>query len=117
MGVLAMTLEMESGSGLLNIDVERSRDQLVLSISGELDLATAPLLQEHLLEAAQANVSEVVVDLKHSTYMDSVGLGVLVSAHKRLATSGGELIIRSSPSRSLNLFEAAGLSSYLNIKP
>jgi hypothetical protein len=45
MGVLAMTLEMESGSGLLNIDVERSRDQLVLSISGELDLATAPLLQ------------------------------------------------------------------------
>jgi stage II sporulation protein AA (anti-sigma F factor antagonist) len=61
-------------------------------------------------------VSEVVVDLKHSTYMDSVGLGVLVSAHKRLATSGGELIIRSSPSRSLNLFEAAGLSSYLNIK-
>jgi stage II sporulation protein AA (anti-sigma F factor antagonist) len=115
MGVLAMTLEMESESGLLKIDVERSRDQLVLSISGELDLATAPLLQEHLLEAAQAEVSEVVLDLEQATYIDSVGLGVLVSAHKRLATSGGELIIRSSPSRSLNLFEAAGLSSYLNL--
>jgi hypothetical protein len=46
-----------------------------------------------------------------------VELGVLVSAHKRLATSGGEMIIRSSPSRSLNLFEAAALTSYWNIKP
>ena len=112
-----MTLELESESGVFQIGVECSRVQLVLSISGELDLATSPLLQEHLLEAAQANVSEVVVDLKHSTYMDSVGLGVLVSAHKRLATGGGELIIRSSPSRSSNLFKAAGLSSYLNIRP
>ena len=84
-----MTLEMESESGLLKIGVERSLDQLVLSISGELDLATAPLLQEHLLEAAQSDVSEVVVDLEHTTYIDSTGLDVLVSAHKRLATSGG----------------------------
>jgi anti-sigma B factor antagonist len=117
MGVLAMTLEMESESGLLKIGVERSRDQLVLSISGELDLASAPLLQEHLLEAAQTDLSEVVVDLEHATYIDSSGLGVLVSAHKRQATKGGDLIIRSSPSRMLKLFEITGLSSYLNLEP
>jgi stage II sporulation protein AA (anti-sigma F factor antagonist) len=115
MGVLAMTLEMESESGLLKIGVERSLDQLVVSISGELDLATAPLLQEHLLEA-QSDVSEVVVDLEHTTYIDSTGLDVLVSAHKRLAKSGGQLIIRALTPRSLRLFEIAGLSDYLNIE-
>jgi stage II sporulation protein AA (anti-sigma F factor antagonist) len=115
MGVLAMTLEMESESGLLEIGEERSQDRFVFFVSGELDLAGAPLLQEHLLEAAQAEVSEVVVDLEHTTYIDSSGLDVLVSAHKRLASSGGELIIRSSTPRSLRLFEIAGLSSYLNI--
>ena len=41
-------------------------------------------------------MGEVVVDLEHVTYIDSVGLGILASAHKRLATSGGELIIRWS---------------------
>ena len=100
-----MTLETESEPGLLTIDMERSRDQLVLSISGELDLATAPLLQEHLLEATRSDVSKVVVDLERAIYIDSVGLGVLASAHNRLATSGGELIIRSSPSQALTLFE------------
>ena len=74
-----------------------------------------PLLQEHLLEAAQSEVSEVVVDLEHTTYIDSTGLDVLVSAHKRLARSGGELTIRSSTPRSLRLFEIAGLSGYLNV--
>ena len=111
-----MTLELESESGLFKIDVERSRDQLVLSVSGELDLASAPLLQEHLLDAAQAKMGEVVVDLEHVTYIDSVGLGILASAHKRLATSGGELIIRSSTPRSLRLFELVGLSDYLNLE-
>ena len=111
-----MTLEMESESGLLKIDVERSRDQLVLSISGELDLATAPLLQEHLLEAAQTDLSEVVVDLEHATYIDSSGLGVLVSAHNRLMARGGSLVICSPTPRSMKLFEIAGLSSYLNIE-
>ncbi len=112
-----MTLEMESESGLLKIDVKRSRDQLVLSASGELDLASAPLLQEHLLDAVQAKVGEVVVDLERTTYIDSVGLGVLATAHRRLATSGGELIIRSPSTQVVDLFEIAGLSGHLNLKP
>ena len=48
MGVLAMTLELDSESGLFKIDVERSRDQLVLSVSGELDLASAPHLSKSI---------------------------------------------------------------------
>jgi anti-sigma B factor antagonist len=116
MGVLAMTLESESESGLFQIDVECSRDQCILSISGELDLATAPLLQEHLLEVAQTDMSEVVVDLEHATYIDSAVLGVLVSAHKRLTRSGGTLIICSPTPRLVKLFEITGLSSYLHIR-
>ena len=112
-----MTLELESDSGLFHIGVEYLHDQAVLSISGELDLAVAPLLHEHLLEAAQSGSSEVVVDLEHVTFIDSVGLGVLASAHRRLATSGGDLIIRSSPPQVLKVFEIAGLSSCLNLRP
>ena len=60
----------------------------------ENSTSPAPLLQEHLLEAAQTGLGEVVVNLEHATYIDSSGLGVLVSAHKRQATKGGELIVR-----------------------
>jgi anti-sigma B factor antagonist len=71
----------------------------VLSISGELDLASAPLLQQHFLEAVQAHAGEVVVDLEHATYIDSAGLGVLVSAHNRLMAGGGNLVTCSPTPR------------------
>ena len=74
------------------------------------------LLQKHLLEAVQAHAGEVVVDLEHATYIDSAGLGVLVSAHNRLMARGGNLVTCSPTPRSMKSLEIAGLSSYLNIE-
>ena len=51
----------------------------------------------------------------HATYIDSAGLGVLVSAQNRLVARGGNLVICSPTPRSMKSFEIAGLSSYLNI--
>jgi anti-anti-sigma factor len=56
-------------------------------------------------------VGEVVVDLEHATYIDSAGLGVLVSAHDRLMARRGNLVICSPTPRSMKSLETAGLSS------
>ena len=60
-------------------------------------------------------MGEVVVDLEHATYIDSAGLGVLVSVQNRLLARGGNLVICSPTRRSMKSLEIAGLSSCLNI--
>ena len=51
-----------------------------------------------------------------SPYIDSAGLGVLVSAHKRFESSGATLVIRQLNERIMRIFTVSGLSNYLNIK-
>lgn len=67
----------------MNFDVttEKLSDaQYVISLSGEVDLYTAPQLEEALAQDARA----YVVDLIDCEFMDSTGLGVLVAARARV---------------------------------
>ncbi|MEV6527973.1 STAS domain-containing protein [Longispora sp. NPDC051575] len=57
----------------------------VVSVGGEIDLATAPLLQRHLTAIIDAGEVRLVVDLSEMTFCDSVGLGLFVGAARRLA--------------------------------
>ncbi|MEA2290457.1 MAG: hypothetical protein QOD55_2454 [Solirubrobacteraceae bacterium] len=62
-----------------------------VTLRGELDLATAPELEE-LLEA-RIDDGEVVVDLRDLEFMDSSGVRVLVAAHARAGRAGTRLIL------------------------
>ena len=46
----------------------------VVSVSGELDLATAPALEQTLVGVADDRTDEVIVDLTGCTFLDSQGL-------------------------------------------
>jgi hypothetical protein len=59
---------------------------VIVEVVGELDLATAPLLDEVLLRAGAVATGRVVVDVSHLTFMGAAGLSVLVGAHYRLLT-------------------------------
>jgi anti-anti-sigma factor len=73
-------------SGFSISTTERDGGVIVL-VRGELDLATAPDLEEVVSERMDAG-QEVVVDLRELQFMDSSGLRVLVAAHAR-STNGG----------------------------
>jgi anti-sigma B factor antagonist len=78
------------------VDAATSGGHVVLTVRGDVDLATAPLLRDrlsHALSDAVAGSPSVVVDLAAVGFMDSTGLGVLVSAHHRAAASGRRLVI------------------------
>jgi anti-anti-sigma factor len=73
-------------SGFSISTTERDGGVIVL-VRGELDLATAPDLEEVVSERMDAG-QEVVIDLRELQFMDSSGLRVLVAAHAR-STNGG----------------------------
>jgi anti-sigma B factor antagonist len=88
----------------------------VISVEGELDLATAPSLKWMLVDSLETASSRVVVDLSLATFMDSTALGVLVGVTKRLDADGRLAIVCTRPNV-LKIFEISGLDGAFAIFP
>jgi anti-sigma B factor antagonist len=86
----------------------------VISIGGELDLATAPQLKWMLLDALEEGHSRLVVDLSQATFMDSTALGVLVGVDRSLE-SGATLAIVCASTSLLKIFELSGMDGVFAI--
>jgi len=90
----------------------------VVSVVGELDVATAPDLRAHLDGAIdRALRNAVLVDLLEVTFIDSTALGVLITGLKRSQRVGGELRIVVAEPRILKIFEITGLTEVFSIFP
>jgi anti-anti-sigma factor len=61
---------------------------VLLAVSGELDVATAPDLRERLGAAIESGATRIVVDLRAVTFMDSIGLASMDHARSRLRPDG-----------------------------
>ncbi len=86
----------------------------VLAVGGEIDLATAPRLREHVVRLVTEHAGRpVVVDLTGVTFCDSLGLGVLVGAQRRARSLGGELRLVVPGGRLADGFALAGLDAVL----
>ena len=66
---------------------------IVLALSGELDLASSPVLEEELENAFSSDSKMVVIDLRDLEFMDSTGLSVLVQAHQQAQDAGRQLCL------------------------
>jgi anti-sigma B factor antagonist len=87
-----------------------------VTLRGELDLATAPELEDVLTERIDQS-QEVVVDLRSLEFMDSSGIRVLVAAHARAGRTGTRVfIVRPAPESAVGkIVDVSGLDRELNI--
>ena len=91
-------------------------DAFVVSIAGELDVATADRLREELDLTAERGARRVIVDLIGLTFIDSVALGVLTAGARRLRKDGGVFVIVSQDPRILRVFAITGLDRVFRIE-
>jgi len=82
----------------------------VLTVSGELDAYTGPALRTAILDLL-AHHHALVIDMTGLGFLDSSGLGILVSALRRIRNVGGELklVIDSDSIRKLMRLTALDL--------
>lgn len=87
----------------------------VIEIEGQVDLHSAPSLQERTRSVIGQGKIRVIVDLSGVTYIDSTGLGVLVDALKRLRRSNGALSLVVTDYDVERLFESTGLDGMFTL--
>jgi anti-sigma B factor antagonist len=84
---------MSTAPPILNVDVAHVDEACVIRTQGELDIATAPALESALLHALDSLAPSIVLDLERVSFIDSMGLRVLVWAAKQSREDGDRLRI------------------------
>jgi anti-sigma B factor antagonist len=88
---------------------------VVLTASGELDMATTPQLRTRLRELIEAGARRLVIDLTPVDFMDSVALAAILTARRDLAEVGQLAVVIAPESYPRLVFEIAGLPEFLNV--
>lgn len=88
-----------------------------MSVSGEVDLHTAPMLRERIHELTEQGTDRIVLDLSELSFMDSTGLGVLVAGLKRLKSRDGELVLAGMQDPVKKILQVTGLDKVFDMRP
>lgn len=81
----------------------------VVEIDGDVDAHTAPMIRDAVIKLLDEGHRHFVLDLGFVTFMDSMGLGVIVAITKRIHEHEGSLRIASASGRVLRIFDLTGL--------
>ncbi len=85
----------------------------VISVSGELDLASSAALEEELARATESDAEQIVLDLRELEFMDSTGLSTLVKAHERAEGAGKRFGLVRGPQQVQRLLSLTGVEERL----
>jgi anti-anti-sigma factor len=92
----------------LTVEIRGEPGHVLMTVAGEVDIATVPQLQERLAASA-ASGRPLIVDLDLVTFIDAAGLGVLASAASRAAAHGASLHAVCARHQVRRLFTITGL--------
>jgi anti-anti-sigma factor len=101
---------MADSREMLFIEVEHDRHRTVIRLGGELDLATAPELDQLLNDTS----GEIIVDLDELEFMDAQGLTVLSAADRRARQHGDRVIVVHASPLVQRMFRITGLEHLLS---
>jgi anti-sigma B factor antagonist len=95
----------------LTVQTEQRDDMVVVSVAGELDMATAPQLQDQISDLLEKGRTRLVFDLAEVSFCDSTGLSVFVRAKN-------STVRLAAPQRGvLRILEVSGLVEVLHTYP
>jgi anti-sigma B factor antagonist len=90
---------------------------VLLALRGELDLASAPILEARLRAADVEDHSDVALDLTDLSFVDATGLKVILNAHRRAAWRGGRVILLNPSSDIRRLLSLTALDLTIDVTP
>jgi len=101
----------------LDISTQRKGSSCTVTLKGEVDVYTSPRLKQTIVEAIDAGCVNIVVDLEGVRFIDSSGLGVLVSGLRRVKEHDGTLRLVCTHDGILKIFRITGLDKVFPLFP
>lgn len=95
------------------VEVRSEGTAAVVVVSGELDLASGPELEDVLERVSNDPAQLLIIDLREVDFMDSTGLSIIVRAHQRFAEDGRRLGLVRGPSQVQRLLDLTGVAERL----
>ena len=89
---------------------------VIVVLSGELGIASAPALREQLRSLLRA-ASQLIIDLSAVEHADADGLAVLVSSGRRARLPGGSLRLAAPSPEAARVLSVTGINQHLDIFP
>jgi anti-sigma B factor antagonist len=90
-------------------------DTHVVTVTGEIDLFTAPEFKTRMSRPIEDGVQRLIIDLSATTFIDSSSLGVLIGAHRRLKQRNGSLIVVCDNDAIVKTFKITGLDGVFTL--
>lgn len=101
--------------GDLRVTVDWRERAAVLSVSGEIDLLTAPEFEDIVGDVVREGPALLVVDLRKVSFLSSAGLQVLAATHQRLGDR--RLRVVSDATVTTRPFTTTGLDEWIGLFP
>jgi anti-sigma B factor antagonist len=92
----------------LNVSRHDKTDRTLISLTGEIDVDSTPLLRETLGCCLLDGVRSIDIDLTGVTFCDCNGVNALLSAAQRAAAAGGAVRVHHPPAMLVRLFALTG---------
>ncbi|MDT4892427.1 MAG: anti-sigma factor antagonist [Pseudonocardiales bacterium] len=98
--------------------VTHDGNECIVTLTGEMDIVIAPhlvSLVENAVQQCPDGSTSVVLDLAGVTFIDSMGIGALLSAQQCAASRGWSMKLRAVRPRIVRLFTITGLDGAFEI--
>ena len=99
----------------MDITIRENNDVVIMDINGEIDLYNAPDIKENIKNQMESGKTNIVINLDKVSYIDSSGIGVLISSLSNLKKAGGSLKIINVYASVRKVFELTKLTSFFDI--
>ncbi len=99
----------------MSFTIRRQKDIAIVEVDGQLIVGNRQELKQKVLDEFESGTRKVLVDFARTGYIDSSGLGVLVSLAKKLREDGGELRLANLNDDLRTLFELTKLDTLFPI--
>ena len=100
----------------MELDIKKDSIRAEVCFCGNMYVEDAPSVREKLTDLLDDGVTLLVLDLSGLEYVDSSGLGVLISIHKRCIQKGGKMIVTGLRGMVDDLFKLTRLGLVFNIE-
>jgi len=99
----------------MSFDVKKQDDVTIIDVEGQLIVGNRQELKQKVLEELEGGARKFLIDFSNTGYIDSSGLGVLVSLSKKIREQGGELRLANLNEDLRTLFELTKLDTLFHI--